>query len=249
MVKVKSEYIDPEQFKFLLDLMRPDNANVVRVSLITGLRVGDVLALTRANLHPDGRIVTVCDKTDKPFDGKISAGFAAELLRRAGDSDWIFPSPSPRAKGKHRTRQAVWYDLKRVAKICAVPKNISPHSARKIFAVDEFRKRGIESAQIALQHDRISTTAIYAFADQLADQPSKKPRTPAEVSADVEQVLDRFYEAFGGREYFAQCVARLIGANLAPDQSAAAPDQSESRPTEPGEPPKKKRVVKKKRHP
>lgn len=242
VVKVKSEYIDPEQFKFLLELMKPDNANVVRVSLITGLRVGDVLALTRANLHPDGRIVTVCDKTDKPFDGKISAGFAAELLRRAGDSDWIFPSPSPRAKGKHRTRQAVWYDLKRAAKICAVPKNISPHSARKIFAVDEFRKHGIEEAQRSLQHDRLATTLVYAFADRLADQPSKKPRTPAEVSADVEQVLDRFYEAFGGREYFAQCVARLIS-------ESRPPDQSESRPPEPGEPPKKKRVVKKKRHP
>lgn len=226
--KVKSEYIDPDKLKFILDLMMPDNANAVRVSLITGLRIGDVLALKQENVDQSGAVRTICDKTSKPFEGEIPSGFARELKRRAGkDSVWLFPSPSPRRIGKPRTRQAVWRDIKRAAKICAVPRNVTPHSARKVYAVDKFKKNGLEAAQTSLQHDRLSTTLIYAFSDQIAaaaarDQtkPAKKTVAAAEVpkaetpirSADeVEQILDRFYDAFGGREAFAHALAEFVG--------------------------------------
>lgn len=229
---MKSEYIDPDKLKFILDLMMPDNANAVRVSLITGLRIGDVLALRQENIDQSGAVHTVCDKTGKPFEGEIPSGFACELKRRAGkDSVWLFPSPSPRRIGKPRTRQAVWRDIKRAAKICAVPRNVTPHSARKVYAVDKFKKNGLEAAQTSLQHDRLATTLIYAFSDQIAaaaarDQrgqriPKKAETTPAaEVvearspirSADeVEQILDRFYTAFGGREAFAYALAEFAG--------------------------------------
>lgn len=219
MGKVKSEYINPEKFKFILDLMRPDNANAVRVCLITGLRIGDALALKRDQITEGGVISTVCDKTDKPFLGEIPSGLARELLRRAGGSEWLFPSPAPQSKGKHRTRQAVWYDIKRAAKICAVPRNVSPHTARKIYAVDKFRKDGLEAVQSSLQHDRLATTLIYAFSDQLVDESKKKQaekpvsecetaagNTEREPSRNTEQILSRFFEAFGGREAFAEAL-------------------------------------------
>ena len=226
--KVKSEYIDPDKLKFILELMMPDNANAVRVSLITGLRIGDVLALRQENVDQSGAVHTVCAKTGKAFDGAIPSGFALELKRRAGtNSVWLFPSPSPRRIGKPRTRQAVWRDIKRAAKICAVPRNVTPHSARKVYAVDKFKKNGLEAAQTSLQHDRLATTLIYAFSDQIAaaaarDQtpaPAKKANTfaaaPTETqirSADeVEQILGRFYDAFGGREAFAHALAEFAG--------------------------------------
>lgn len=207
--------------------MVPDNANAVRVSLITGLRIGDVLALKQADVDQSGVVRTVCDKTSKPFEGEIPSGFAREIKRRAGNSVWIFPSPSPRRMGKPRTRQAVWRDIKRAAKICAVSRNVTPHTARKVYAVDKFKKNGLEAAQTSLQHDRLATTLIYAFSDQIAaaaahDQtpaPSKKANTSAAAqtetqirSADeVEQILNRFYDAFGGREAFAHALAEFAG--------------------------------------
>lgn len=211
--KVKSEYINPEQFKFILDLMQKDNANAVRVCLITGLRIGDVLALKRENLSSDGTIYTICDKTDKPFVGEIPIKLAREILWRAGESEFLFPSPSPRSRGKPRTRQAVWRDIKRAAKICAVPRNVTPHSARKIYAVDKFHKEGLQAAQISLQHDRLETTLLYAYSDQIAAEsktPKKSDASGCRSDLNVDQILDRFFEAFGGREAFAEALSELL---------------------------------------
>lgn len=233
---MKSEYIDPDKLKFILELMMPDNANAVRVSLITGLRIGDVLALKQEDVDQSGAVHTVCAKTGKAFDGAIPSGFALELKRRAGtNSVWLFPSPSPRRVGKPRTRQAVWRDIKRAAKICAIPRNVTPHSARKVYAVGEFKKKGLEAAQASLQHDRLGTTLIYAFSDQIAAAAERDPKradrknaaadtatairaerdlkkatgaaaTPIRAERDVARILDSFYEAFGGREAFAEAL-------------------------------------------
>ena len=203
--------------------MYQGNADAVRVSLITGLRIGDVLALTRDQIGADGTVQTVCKKTKKPFTGTIPKKLAARLRHGASAAGWVFPSPVPRCHDKHRTRQAVWRDVKRAAKICAVPRNVSPHSARKIYAVEKFKKEGLEEAQNSLQHDRLTTTLIYAFSDQLAaandNARTKKPPEDvdrahrARSADDVEQIMTRFFDAFGGREHFAQCVAALIGAD------------------------------------
>ena len=214
MEKVKSEYINPEQFKLILDLMQPENAAAVRVCLITGLRIGDVLALKRENVGADGTIHTICKKTGKPFVGEIPVKLARALLLNAGgEAGWLFPSPSPRRWNEPRTRQAVWSDIKRAAKICAVPRNVTPHSARKIYAVGKFHKDGLEAAQISLQHDRLATTLIYAFSDQLAAE-SKAPKKPeasgCRSDLNVDQILNRFYDAFGGREAFAKSLAEFL---------------------------------------
>lgn len=224
---MQSEYIDPEKLKFILDLMVIDNANAVRVSLITGLRIGDVLALKQEDVDNDGNIRTTCKKTGKAFLGAIPSGFAKELKRRAGkDSVWLFPSPSPLRIGKNRTRQAVWLNIKKAAKICAVPRNVTPHTARKVYAVERFKKKGLEEVQSSLQHDRLTTTLVYAFSDQIAaakprDQtkPAKKTaaaaeapkaETPIRAEHDVERILDNLYEAFGGREAFAESLMEFV---------------------------------------
>ena len=228
---MESEYINPDKLKFILDMMVLDDANAVRVSLHTGLRIGDVLALKKNDVDKDGNVRTVCAKTGKLFVGAIPPKLAKDIRFRAGNSEWLFPSPSPRRKDKPRTRQAVWHNIKKAAKLCAVPRNVSPHTARKVYAVEKFKKDGITEAQNALQHDRLSTTLIYAFSDQIAaaaprDQhgqriPKKAETTPAaEVVAarspirsadEVEQILDRFYAAFGGREAFAHALAEFAG--------------------------------------
>lgn len=194
--KVKSEYIEPEQLDFLLDLMKEANANAVRVSLETGLRIGDVLALTVQDLDAEsGAICTICAKTGKPFEGKISGALSRALLSRARRG-WLFPSP--KTKG-HRTRQAVWRDLKRAAERCALQINVTPHSARKIFAVEQFRARGLSAAQERLGHDRTETTLLYAFSDILTkNEPKKQKNAPKSAENDDKKVIQAFIEACGG---------------------------------------------------
>lgn len=215
---MKSDYINADGFKIMLDLMERDNANAVRVSLSTGLRIGDVLALRRENVAPGGELHTICDKTGKPFSGKISKALASEILQRAGErSEWVFPSPSPRRVGKPRTRQAVWRDLKKAAKLCATPRNISPHTARKIYAVDQFRKNGLEATKEALQHDRTNTTLIYAFSDVLTNESAARlqPCGTLKRNFSDNEILAAFIEAFGGEAEVCKCIQKFLNTATA----------------------------------
>ena len=92
---------------------------------------------------------------------------ANEVLRYSQSvslsSPWAFPGRNPAA---HRTRQAVWKDVKRAAVSMRLKTNIAPHSFRKVYAVELLHEYGdIERVRRALKHDRQTTTLIYAMAD------------------------------------------------------------------------------------
>lgn len=73
---------------------------------------------------------------------------------------------SDRSRSGHVTRQSAWLWIKDAAKTAGVNLDgCSPHALRKSYAVELRRSSGVAAAQAALQHDRASTTAIYAFAD------------------------------------------------------------------------------------
>jgi integrase len=143
--------------------MTYENVLALRVSLETGLRIDDVLSLKPESLR--GRTICgIAEKTGKKFKKVVSADLAKRLKLVQGQY-FIFPH---RTKAKeHRTRQAVWKNLKKAAKVVGVQLNAAPHSARKTYAVKLFHDSGVEAVQKELQHDRLSTTMLYAFADVL----------------------------------------------------------------------------------
>lgn len=144
-------------------LLTPINRLVMELCIVTGLRVGDVLAIRTAKL---GRRMTIREaKTDKSRRVSIPPGLLQELERQAG-AVWVFPGARDPV-GRHRTRQAVWKDLKRAAKAARIPANVGPHSARKVYAVELYRRRGLKAAQAALNHDDATVTLLYALADEL----------------------------------------------------------------------------------
>ena len=148
----------------VLALLMPDNALVARVMLSTGLRVGDVLELTPDQIRP---VVRVRErKTGKTRSVRIPRSLCDEVLRRSSDR-WAFPSP--RDPSRHRTRQAVWADIKRAQKACRFAVNLGTHSMRKAYAVNLMhRYHDLAKVQRALQHDRPEVTALYALADKLS---------------------------------------------------------------------------------
>lgn len=157
-----TEYLLNREVGHVLAALTPANRLVCEVMLHTGLRVGDVLSLRTQALGP--RMWVTESKTGK----RKQVGLPGDLLRRvkaqAGEV-WAFPGRS--GKG-HRTRQAVWADVKRAAKAFRLPQNAGTHSMRKVYAVDLLERYGdIERVRRALNHDRLTTTLIYAMADKL----------------------------------------------------------------------------------
>ena len=145
--------------------MTYENVLALRVSLETGLRIDDVLSL-RVDQVLRRTICGVAEKTDKPYRKAISADLAKRLAALTPNKGgYIFPHRIDPMK--HRTRQAVWANMKKAAVLMGVKMNAAPHSARKTYAVEMFKDKGLERTQQELQHDRISTTMLYAFSDML----------------------------------------------------------------------------------
>jgi len=144
--------------------LTPANRLVCRVCVSTGLRVGDVVTLRTSQLGPQFWITEA--KTKKRRRVNLTQQLLAELRAQAGEV-WVFESKKD--PSKHRTRQAVWWDVKRAAKAFRLPQNVAPHSLRKVYAVEQLAKsRGdLHKVQRALNHADESTTAIYAMAWQL----------------------------------------------------------------------------------
>ena len=88
--------------------LTPANRLVCRVCVATGLRVGDVVALRTEQLAQQFWITE--QKTKKRRRVNLTAPLLKQLKAQAGLT-WVFPGE--RDQAKHRTRQAVWHDVKR----------------------------------------------------------------------------------------------------------------------------------------
>ena len=143
--------------------LMPENRLVCRVCVDTGLRIGDVVALRSDQLARQFWIVE--SKTGKRRRVNLKQDLLDDLKVHAG-SEWVFPGRDPK---KHRTRQAVWRDVKRAAKAFRLPQNVSVHSLRKVYAHDLLNKSkgDLTKVQKALNHSDAATTMIYVMAYQL----------------------------------------------------------------------------------
>lgn len=118
-------------------------------------------------------------KTKKRRRVGLTPSLLAAIRAQAGP-EWAFPGKRP---GTHKTRQAVWADVKRAARAFRLPQNVAPHSLRKVYAVELLERYGdIQRVQRALNHSSIETTLIYAMADKLLDaklKQAKRRKRPA----------------------------------------------------------------------
>jgi integrase len=148
----------------------PANALVCEVCLATGLRIDDVLDLRTKEL---AKTMTVTEqKTRKKKRVTLSADLLKRLQAQAGKY-YVFEHRDD--VRKHRTRQAVYLDIKRAGKCFRLPLTLSPHSLRKAYAVELLKKTGdLEKVKKALNHDNEVVTMIYAFSDIYTAERLKK---------------------------------------------------------------------------
>ncbi len=159
-----TDYLPLEDYKKLFPYLSYDNFLALSISLETGLRIGDVVALPTTSLN--GYVLNyTASKTGKSGTAYLSKTLSDKLHRFKGKS-YIFES---RSKSGHRTRQAVWRDVKKAAFLAGIDLNIAPHSARKTYAVKVAKEKGFKAAQKALQHEEAFTTAGYVLSGILTE--------------------------------------------------------------------------------
>lgn len=168
---LRTDYILDKEVEQVLDLLTYENRLVMRVLLHTGLRISDALFLRPEQLRPNFWI------TEQKTGKRRQVGLPEPLLtdlRDAAGVYWVFPGADPT---KHRTRQAVWKDVKRAADACRLTVNAAPHSARKVYAVKLLERYGdIERVRRALNHGGIEVTLIYAMADKRLQAKGRRRR-------------------------------------------------------------------------
>lgn len=170
-MRITTEYLLNKQLEHVLAALTPSNELVMRTILHTGMRVSDVLNLKTSDLQPSGWYTE--QKTGKKRRYGLPGPLLAAIKAQAGEV-WAFPG---RDESKHRTRQAVWKDVKRAAVAFRLPQNVGTHSARKVYAVELMHKYGnIRKVQQNLNHSSPMVTAIYAMSDQLLERRISKKR-------------------------------------------------------------------------
>lgn len=167
----------------ILEALTPQNALALELCMGTGMRITDALRMTyqdvRALVQPpilEKIYYTYIEqKTGKERTVRINLDWLSRaVLQHDPKSPWLFAGRDPE---KHRTRQAVWKDLHRAAKLYRVngqrlKARIGTHTARKVYAVGLYQeavKNGendpLGLVKANLNHRDSSVTFLYALAD------------------------------------------------------------------------------------
>lgn len=170
---MRTEWLPKGEMEVLLRALSPENRLACEISLATGLRINDVLALTPEKVRKQ-RFTLREEKTGKTRRIRLPAELVARALALSGQH-YIFEH---RLNGRrHRTRQAVFKDLKKACANFGIKKNIAPHSLRKIYAVEEYELTGdLKKVQKLLNHSNEAVTMLYAMANSVRKKRQKRSK-------------------------------------------------------------------------
>lgn len=172
MADLTTEYLYQREVDRVLAALMPQNQLIVRVMLQTGMRLSDALRMPSEGLVGSGWYTE--GKTGKRRRYGLPRPLLEAIRAQAGPV-WAFPGRKP---GTHKTRQAVWADIKRASRAFRLKQNVGAHSMRKVYAVRLMAKYGdLEKVRRNLNHSSSSITAIYAMADLLLERKRKGRRT------------------------------------------------------------------------
>lgn len=163
---MRSDFVDKDILSHVLYALTYENRLACKVAIETGLRIGDVLSIRTEQLRKKNGFTITEQKTGKKRSVRLSAALKKELQNISGA---VFVFEHRTDPTKHRTRQAVYKDIKRAAKLFRVKQNLTPHTIRKLYAVESLRKTGdLDKVRKLLNHDSIEVTMLYALADILS---------------------------------------------------------------------------------
>lgn len=137
----------------------------------TGLRVSDAIRVKYGDIDEYGYLHYVAKKTKKHGRAKLSEAFLNEYYpkfrtpKKKWQHEYVFPSPNKKLYAPI-SRSTVFRHIKKACDELGIDSTgIAPHSARKSFAVRDFREFGLGRVMHDLQHSDASTTLLYAMSD------------------------------------------------------------------------------------
>jgi integrase len=188
---MQSKYLEKDEVTKLRQVMSERQFLPLWVSLETGLRVGDVVAIKRTNVKADG-IHYRAQKTNKYGVAPISRELR-EALAKSGK--WLFPSP--KNPDKHITRLTVWHRIKSAGKRVGLDLHgVSPHAMRKVFAVELYKEQGFKAVKQALQHNNNATTEIYTFSDWTTGENANIPLQRKDLALIITKCLEALTDTY-----------------------------------------------------
>lgn len=135
---------------------------VWRMSYEYGLRISDIVGIRASDVDEKGFLHYVAKKTGKRARVKLSDEVRKRYFERHVGDAFVFPSP--RIFNAPVTRQAVWKHIKNACKdVRLTSEGVSPHSGRKHFAQELFKREGLGATMAALQHSSPNVTYLYVF--------------------------------------------------------------------------------------
>lgn len=162
---MRSAWVKTEELSHILAALTPCNRLACEIALATGLRIGDVLQLKSEMVTRSCRFTIQEQKTGKRRRVYLPRALWDRACSMAGPI-YVF---SGRCNGrKHRSRQAVYKDIRRAAALFRLSEVVTPHSLRKAWAVDKLEETGsLKKVQKLMNHESEAVTMLYAMADRL----------------------------------------------------------------------------------
>ena len=170
-------YAEIQQILNAIDLSTPEgmrNRAMIETLYSSGLRVTELINLTRANLFLDVDFIKVTGKGDKErlvpigSEAKKYIEMYTNEVRvhidiKKGFENTLFLN----RRGKNLSRVMVFYVIKEAVQKAGIQKTVSPHTFRHSFATHLVEGGAdLRAVQEMLGHASITTTEIYTHLDQ-----------------------------------------------------------------------------------
>lgn len=165
--------VDEEKKQYFVNLLNYEYRLIYRLGCSTGLRISDIVQMKKNRL--DLKEPTIKEqKTGKSKRIYIPKKLRDELKRYSkANKEYIFESVTS-ASG-HITRQAVWKQFKKCAKIAGIEENIGTHTMRKNHAQKLLKKgKGYKYIKNKLNHSSLADTLLYLITEEKTTKCGKK---------------------------------------------------------------------------
>lgn len=190
-----TRYLEPEQVAGVANALPSRLRPIWLLMYATGMRVSDVIKLRECDIDTDGVVHWTAQKTGKSASRKLPGEVLAVIPRACNDSEeWLFRSEKNPAKHIHRS--TLFRHIKKACIKCGInPEGVGTHTARKSFAVKDYRENGLGKTMHDLQHSNASTTLFYALSDNPIPRVFQKLKEIDEKLTEFGEILDLLINA------------------------------------------------------
>jgi len=178
--KTLPKFLTQDQILHLFTVAKTDktpsgkrNHVMIALAYVCGVRVSELVELTRSNINFHDRLLHVSGKGEKERIVPLPESMCELLqtyLQQAQpylfknmtiDSDYLFPTLYA-DQIKPMTRQGFWTILKDITKKAHLPESVSPHVLRHSVATHLLKEgANLRLLQMALGHEQLETVQVY----------------------------------------------------------------------------------------